>query len=827
MIRIYSIILLFLCLLANVTSLEAQQRPQRPGGGQGGQRPAITIKGQVVDSETNAGLEFATISIFSKRDDKIVSGGITDEAGNFSFESRPGPMYAVVEFIAYKAQKIETLEINRESRSANLGIVKLQSDAAVLEEVEVTAEKSSMQLSLDRKIFNVGKDLANRGGTALDILDNVPSVTVDIDGGVELRGSANVRMLIDGKPSGIIGVGGSNGLRTIPANLIERVEVITNPSAKYEAEGMSGIINIVLKKNQKSGFNGSIDLTAGFPLTAGIAANLNYRKDKFNFFLNYGLRYGENPGQGFRNQEFINSGDTLEISNQTREHLRSGLSNTVRFGADYYFTEKSVLTTSFQYKISEDNNFATLVYDDFRINLDSQILNTVRSDDEIEDEDKIEYALSYTKKFKERNHEFVADFRYQDNRETEFSNLVERYQTFQNQTDLDNLNQRSNNAEGERMYILQADYTKPFSKESKFEMGLRGSFRQITNDFIVEEFVSDDDIWVSLPEFTNDFIYDENIYAAYFIYGNKVNRISYQVGLRTEYTDVRTELVNTSEVNPRDYLNLFPSAHLGYELTEGNTVQISYSRRVRRPRFWDLNPFFTFSDQRNFFSGNPDLDPEFTDSYELGYMKIWEKGTLNSSLYYRIGKDIIQRQRTINQDGTTQTKPENLGSSEDYGLEINGNYRPNQKFQANANLNFFRSIIDGEDFGSADTYTWSARGSSRFSLPKEIDGQITLNYRAPRETVQGRRLAITSVDLGFSKEILKRKGTLTLSVKDLLNSRKRRGFTDIENFFAEEEFQWRSRQVILGLNYRINQKKQRGGGRGDRPGGGGGEGGEF
>jgi len=822
MIKAIIICVCVLCLSANALLLQGQVRP---GGTTGGEGPAITIQGRVIDTETSAPLEFATISIFSKRDDKIVGGGITDENGVFNFESKPDPLYAVVEFIAYQSKRLDAIEIDRESRSADLGTITLQTDVEVLAEVEVTAEKSSMQMSLDRRIFNVGKDLANRGGTALDILDNVPSVTVDIDGGIELRGSANVRMLIDGKPSGIIGVGESNGLRTIPANLIERVEVITNPSAKYEAEGMSGIINIVLKKNQKSGFNGSIDLTAGFPLTAGIAANLNFRKDKFNFFVNYGLMYRENPGSGFRNQDFLNDSDTLEISRQNREHLRSGLSNTVRFGADYYFTEKSVLTTSLQYKTSEEDNFVSITYDDFLLNEEFQILNTIRTDDEIEDEDKTEYALTYTKKFKERNHEFVADFRYQNNTETEVSQLLESYQVFQNQKDSMNLNQRSNNKEGERMYILQADYTKPFSKDSKLEMGMRGSIRQIRNDFLVEEFSTDDEIWVSLDGFSNNFIYDENIYAAYFIYGNKVNRFSYQIGLRSEYTDVRTELEFSNETNPRDYLNLFPSAHIGYELSEGNALQLSYSRRVRRPRFWDLNPFFTFSDQRNFFSGNPNLDPQFTDSYELGYMKIWEKGSLNSSIYYRGTNNIIQRQITVNPDGTTLRRPENIGSSDDFGLEVNGNYRPDQKFQANANLNLFRSIIDGGVFGRADTYTMTARASSRFSLPKEIDGQITINYRAPRETVQGKRFAITSVDLGFSKEILKRKGTMTLSVRDLFNSRRRRGITDIVGYYAEEEFQWRSRQIILSLNYRINQKKQRGG----RKKGGwqGGDGGEF
>ncbi len=778
-----------------------------------GPMPSIEISGKVIDQDNNEGLEFATISIYNKKDDTVVAGGITDEKGNFSFTSRPGRLYAIVEFIAYDSKKIEEIQINRATKSADLGIVELVANTQLLEEVEVTAEKSSMQLSLDKRVFNVGKDLANRGGSALDILDNVPSVTVDIDGNIELRGNGNVRLLIDGKPSGIIGIGSNNGLKTIPANMIERVEVITNPSAKYEAEGMSGIINIVLKKNQEKGFNGSFDLSLGHPSIYGLAANLNYRKNKFNFFVNYGIQYRKNPGSGFRYQEFQND-DFLSISDQRRAHERGGWGNTVRFGADYYFTEKDVLTTAFQYKFGKEENETFVYYDDYVDDFSNLTLKTVRNDDEVENEDKLEYSITYNKSFKERGHEFTADFRFQENSEIENSELFQTY-TF-NPNDLDDLNQRSNNDEGERMYIFQADYSKPFSKESKLEIGLRGSLRQIRNDFLVEEYIGQNDGWWTLPGFSNDFIYDENIFATYLIYGNKIDRFSYQIGLRGEYTDVRTELVNSAEINPRDYFNLFPSAHVGYELSEGNTIQLSYSKRVSRPRFWDLNPFFTFSDPRNFFSGNPDLDPEFTDSYELGFLKVWDKGSFNSSLYYRDSRNVIARvlastaKDSLGNTITTR-RPENLATAEDYGLEINGTYRFSKKMMVNTNFNFFRNITDGGEFGDVDTYTWTARVMSKFQLPKKIDAQISANYRAPRKTTQGKRLSILSVDLGFSKEVLQNNGTLTLNVRDLFNSRKRRGETILENLYVNEEFQWRSRTITLGFNYRINQKKKRGG----------------
>ncbi|MEM8526391.1 MAG: outer membrane beta-barrel family protein [Bacteroidota bacterium] len=806
------------------------QRPQggRPGGGE---RPMIEVIGTVMDSETNNPLGYATITLFSKRDSSVVAGTITDEEGKFKIETRPGRLFAKVEFISYENVTIEQIPFERGKRLIDLGTISLAPDATTLAEVEVRAEKSEMQMMLDKRVFNVGKDLANMGGSAVEILDNVPSVTVDVEGEVSLRGGA-VRILVDGKPSGLINENNPNGLRAIPANLIERIEVITNPSARYEAEGMTGIINIVLKKDKKKGLNGSFDLNAGYPENFGAAANLNFRRNKLNFFANYGVRYRRNPGIGLAEQERLRR-DTLFFTDIAREALRGGWSNNFRFGADYFFTDNDILTTSFLYSVGLENNLTELEYSDYVFSRNNRTAFTERTDDESENESNLEYSLTYKKNFKQKGHELTADFRFQDDSEVESSDFTEVFfDGAGNLLNVPNLLQRSNNDESSTRALIRVDYVYPFSENGRFEIGYQGSLRTIDNDYLVEEL--NDGQWKSLPGLSNDFNYDENIHGLYATFGNKVNKFSYQFGLRAEHSDVRTELEQTNEVNDRQYANLFPSAFFTYDLPKGNAVQLSYSRRIRRPRFWDLNPFFTFSDARNFFAGNPNLDPELTDSYELGHIKYWEKGTLSSSVYYRHTEDVIQRLFTADEQGNTVRRPENIATENSYGLEFTYSYNPVKWWRINGDFNFFRAITSGEFVNAegvtrqldADALTWFTRLTSRTTFGKNTDLQVRVNYRAPRVRPQGKTRAITSVDLGLSRDILKGNGTLTLSVRDLFNSRKYRYVIEEADFYSENLFQRRARQATLTFNYRLNQKKRRGG-RGNRGDYGGGGEGEF
>lgn len=808
MIKIYQLFLLIIISYSTIL-------------GQSNKSISAVITGKIYDIDANVPLEFATLSVYDQKNDALIGGTITEMDGTFSIEVKPGIYYLVAEFISYQKKTVNDIIVKQKGDIVNIGSVDLAMDGETLQEVVITERKSQVQLSLDKKVFNVGSDLTNKGGTAEDILDNVPSVTVDLDGNVSLRGSGGVRILIDGKPSTMVGPGNANGLRNISANMIERVEVITNPSARYEAEGMSGIINIVLKKDRKNGFNGSVDLTGGIPLTYGSAVNLNYRRNNFNFFSSFGLRQQNNPGRGNSFQQTtLNSGETTIFSTD-RSFARNGLSNNLNLGMDYFIDDNNILTSSFSFRRSIEKNDNLTIYNDFLGSRDNLLSITNRYNDEEENEYDTEYALTYERKLPGKDHTLIADFRFQDNSELNNSDFREEYLDELNiPTGANDFFQQSSNNEGERRINIKIDYTKPLANKGKFETGMQSSYRLIDNDYLVEELINDE--WIRLAGLSNDFNYNEYINAIYGMYGKEYTSWSYQIGLRGEHSRVITQLLQSDQApNDRSYLNLFPSAHLSYKLGESNAFQISYSRRLNRPRFWDLNPFFTFSDPRNQFSGNPDLDPEFTNAFELGHIAYFEKGSLTSSIYYRKTNNVINRITTVI-DGVNFTKPENLLSQDDYGFEFTGSLELVKWWNLNGNLNLFRSITDGGNLGddfNADTYSWFTRVNNRFKFSKTTEAQVRINYNAPRETAQGRSLSTGSVDLGFGKEFPDKNISITFNVRDLFNTRLRRFVNDFAltdeggivygQFYSEGEFQWRSRQAVVSLNYRINQDKNR------------------
>jgi len=764
---------LLLIILVFSFSAFAQRSGQRGPGQRGnGERPQLTLKGTIIDADSNTGLEFATISIFSKKDSSLLGGGLSGAEGVFEAKMKMGRAYAVVEFIGYDKTVVDPLPIDRDqirsgNRNVAIGIIKLSASAAALDEVTIRADKSQNNFSLDKRVFNVGKDLANRGGTAEDILDNVPSVTVDIDGTVNLRGSTGVRILINGQPSRIANQ--QDGLKNITADMIEKVEVITNPSARYEAEGIAGIINIVLVKQKNKGFNGSFNSSVSYPLGASLGANLNYRKNKINWFANYSVNYRSSPGFGELYQE-VYLADQTRITQQLRDMQRGGLSNTLRGGLEYFITEKQSLSGSIQYRVSEDSNNTTLTYLDFIAPADEPFSRTVREDVEGEDESGLQYNVDYNREFSSRDHKLSVRFQYESEGEVESSELTQ-VEFLMDGTEVDLL-QRSANDEGQGNYTFSVDYGQPLgSKDHKYELGYRTTVRSITNDFLVES--NEGDQWETLQGFSNNFIYDEDIHAVYGQYGNKFGKFGFQVGARAEYAIINTLLVNDGQANKRDSLNFFPSLFLNYEINEGNALQVSYSRRIRRPRFWDLNPFFSFSDPRNFFSGNPNLQPEYTDSYELNYLRYFENATISGGVFYRHINNKIFRIRTRIDEQNFITRPENLGSGDDFGLELNGSLTVKKWLRFNGNANFFRSMTDSgrnDPRLDVDTYVFTSRLTSRFNFWKS-DLQVRANYRGPRDTPQGSRKSITSIDLGWSKDLLPKKNlTMTLSVRDLFNS---------------------------------------------------------
>ena len=776
-----------------------------------GQTEKLKITGKVIDAQGNIPLGYASVRLFKSADSSFVTGAITDETGGFVVDIAVGNYYALSEFIGYKPQVTSGIRLAAGTASHDLGIIKLTASARNLQEVTVQAEKSTMELALDKKIFNVGKDLANAGGTAVDILTNVPSVAVDVEGNVSLRGSGNVRILIDGKPSGLVSLKGGSGLQQLQGSIIERVEIITNPSARYEAEGMGGIINIVLKKERKEGFNGSFDIITGYPTNYGAAANVNYRKKNLNFFVNYTMSFRNTPGRNDVYQETYRNDSTIIMQRDMESKLR-GMNNSARGGIDYYFNPKNILTGAYTWRTSKGKRFSTLKYSDYLFNTANPTGITIRTQDETETEPNSEYAITYRRTFDRKGREFTADVRYLDNWENSDQYYNENvFKPNGSPSGIPPLLERALNFETEKQLLFQVDYVHPFGKDGKLEAGLRSSSRDMTNDYSVTR-RNESGGWDELANLTNDFLYEEDIHAAYAIMGNKFGKFSYQVGLRGEWTGVTTELRTTKEINDRNYANLFPSAHVTYDLAKQNAIQLSFSRRVRRPQYNDLTPFATYSDNRNYWSGNPDLNPEFTNVFEGGHIRYLDKGSITSSIYYRHTTGKITSIRRVQDNGNSYTRPENLGTEDAYGAEFTGSLVPYKWWKLDGSVNFFRAITDGtdvdEDFQS-DTYSWFVRMMSRFTLWKSTDVQLRGNYEAPQQTPQGRRKALATLDLAATKDILKGNGTLTLSIIDVFNSRRFRSIMEGTNFYTRTNSQGRLRQINLTLNYRLHQAKKK------------------
>lgn len=777
-------------------------------GGMGDQRPTgPSIVGRIVDTDEQA-IPFATIAVYNAADSSLLDGVTSNENGFFFAQVKPGDYYITITFLSYQKQTIGNITVTNEPY--RVGKITLTANSQALDEVVIEGQRAEMELKLDKRVFNVGKDPNNLGLNASELLDNLPSVTVDVDGNVALRGSQNVRILINGKPSGIVGTT-TDALRQLQGSMIESIEVITNPSARYEAEGDVGIINIVLKKEKKQGFNGSVDLNAGYPENFGAGINMNWRKDWINFFTNYNITYRNSPGRGYSLQTF-NLPDSVFSYERIQDRSRGGLRNNIQLGSDIYLNDKNVITASVFYRVSDGLNESFLTYNDYGPN-GELLRNVERTDIEEEFSHDLEMAINYTKTFKQKDRKWTIDIQRNISDDTEESDLNE----FATDDPLyPEIVQQSYNEEDQRTWLFQTDYVHPFGENGQFEMGARSNIRLIENIFYVEQ-LQNGDGFQRLPGFDNEFIYNEAIHAGYVQAGNKFGKVSVQAGLRGEYTDLSTELVKTQETNPREYFNLFPSANLGYEFGQGNTLQFSYSRRINRPRFRSLLPFFGFSDSRNFFSGNPDLNPEFAHSFEMNYLKYMKKGSLFASVYYRYRTDVIDRITTVDSNGFTRIFPVNLATEDNFGIELTGSYRPFSWWSINGSVNFYRAITNGnyEDLELfRDTYTWTARGMSKWTIAKDYDLQATVFYRAPQETTQGRSLSLASLDLTLARDVFDGKGTLSFRVSDVFNSRKWRWQIDTPEYQFDSEFQWRVRQFMLNFNYRINQKKQRG--RGDR-----------
>ena len=820
-------LLLFIIMFFSL-DLSSQERSQwsRGYGSQNIQFPPMILKGKLKDLESGDVLSYATVSI-NTVDSILVSGGISDDNGKFKIEIDSKKMMekiraerdisskglgmllvAEVTYIGYKT-KIINLPFSRDNREIDLGDIELESDATALSEVTVRAEKSSLELKLDKRVFNVGKDLSNKGGTAEEILENIPSIDLDIEGNISLRGSQSVRILIDGKPASMMGFDGPNAFKQLQGSEIDKVEIITNPSSRYSAEGSSGILNIILKKERLKGLNGSINLNTGYPTQNGISTNFNYRKSKFSVFASVSLNQRETKGGGFSDSDYFLS-DTTYSSYIDRNNLNNSLSFGGRAGISFFPNKNNIFTFSFGSRYSDRNSEENNSYIDYDI-LDNEIARNNRIETSDDLSNNISYSFSYTKNFKKRGHNLKLDYSWSDNDSENSSNYNEPRQE-----------QRSFQEGSRYDQNIRLDYTYPFNKDNgRIELGYKRDYDEMASDYYAEQLF--DNNWINIPP-SNNYDYYQDVNAFYLQAGNKSGKLSYQLGIRFEDTDFYANLESDSQETSLKYSNWFPSAFITYEISKNTSFQLSYSKRLRRPRFWDLNPFWGLSDGRFNFEGNPFLEPELTDSYELGFLKEFNSGNIYIGSYYRHTEDEIERIFDVNDEGYSVFKPVNLGYTNAYGIELNGSVEFSKNFRTTGSFNFFNSETEGEyknqNFYSKD-YSWRTRISNNIKMfDNNLEGQVTFDYRGPSDSPQGKNLSSYGIDLSLSKDIFKnKKGTISFTVRDLMKTRIRRyerGGKPQDNYFTIGEYAWRRTQEFrLSLQYRINQNKRRSAGRGN------------
>ena len=766
----------------------------------------ITVTGTVLDSEDNIPLEYATISFFSIKENKVITGGITNEKGVFTIEVPVDTYNVSVEYLSYKTKKYDNKTLTKD---INLGTVSLELNLEALDAVEVIAEKTTVEIKLDKKIYNVGSDLTVRGGTVSDVLDNVPSVSVDVEGNVALRGNENVTILINGKPSGLVGLNSTDALRQLPAESIERVEVITSPSARYDSEGTAGILNIILRRSKLQGLNGAVTLNAGDPTQIGASGNINYRTGDFNFFNTTGYQYRESPGNATTETEYFNGDDPNTFFKESRIFDRKSKALSTNLGMEWYINETTSVIASFVYRASDQNNDNSNTIQEFDSN-NSIINESLRLDPEEETDATRQYAINYDKQFGgDSQHRLTVDFQYEDNGEEEKSliaqdgDAAERVRTIERQDEV----------------LLQLDYTKPIGEKSNFEFGYRGDFEETDTDYTLE--FNEDGMFILDENVSNNLIFRQYVNALYSQFGSKIkDKFSYLLGLRMEQSRITINQITSNDFDRKNYTGLFPTVNLGYEITEKQSLTLGYNRRIRRPRSRFINPFPSRSSATNIFQGNPDLDPSYSNAIDLGYLNRFGKMTLNSSVYYQRATDVftfvsLDTGETTIVGGTEvpiiQRTPINLATNDRYGFEFTLTYRPSKKWNLNANLNLFKSVtegfFEGTDFG-AENFSWFARINNKYTLPGDIDWQTRIFYRGPREDAQNKNKGIFTTDLAFSKDLIKNRASLAVNISDVFNSRKRQSTATTDTFINESEFQWRQRSFNLTFTYRFNQQKR-------------------
>lgn len=758
------------------------------------QKSEVVFRGVVKDKSSEAPIPYATVVLKSLSTGLTLEGTTTNDEGRFQLISDSLSTSLHIMFIGYQEQVFKSFLV--EEGMVRLGQVFLQPATEMLEAAEVEGEKSVLEFKLDKRVFNVGKDISSSGSSALEVLNNVPSVNVDIEGGVTLRGNSGVQILINGKPS-VLTDEGSNALGSISADQIESVEVITNPGSNYQAEGTGGIINIVMKKDVKKGTNGSISVNTGTPANHSVGISLNQRTEKFNFFTQLGAGYRSLPR--FNESVNLNRADGTEIRSEGTE-FRNEMFYNATLGADYYLNDLNVITLSGSFAFEQENQPSET---DFSTFTDGVLQESWRREEETEASNpKYQYDLQYKREFKDSEDHTLL-----------FSTLGRFFgkdlSSVFTETDVlgedDRPKQLTETNFYQRDYTFKLDYAKPFGKLLSAETGALYEYNDVGNEFAVFN-ESEDGIFVPDLDFTNTFQFDQKVLGVYATLAYELEKWGVKAGLRSETTDLVTLLETTGEENNQNYTNFFPSFHTSYKFSKLFSMQVGYSRRIYRPRLWDLNPFFNIRNNFNIRQGNPELQPEFADSYEITAIAVFEKVSINTSIYHLYTTNVSER---VSQfvDNVNITMPMNIGSNRKTGFELNGKYTPMKKLVFNGDLNIGvfsrKGEFENQDFSFRGDQ-WSSRITAKWKMKKQIDLEVSGDYNSRVKNVQGVRSGFASMNIGLRKKFWKGKLIVNLSARDVFASRIRENVIDQSDFYLYS-YSRRGRFITFSASYSIGK----------------------
>lgn len=780
------------------------------------------VNGMVIDSTSQQPVEYAAVSILSARDSSIAGGMVTDDKGVFSIPvNRPGKYFARIKYIGYTEKTVKDILLKPGAAAVNIGKIFLLPPSNNLGEVEIVHQTEVMEANLDKRVINVEKDLTSTGGTALDVMKNVPSVQVDVDNNVSLRGNSNVRVLIDGRLSTL---DPATMLQQIPASMVKQIEVITNPSARYDPDGVSGIINIITKKERKPGYNGIFSAGAGtgsnkpgggmenFTINKyNFSTSMNYQAGKFNFFGSYDWRDGVRWNKGLTYTEMPRN-DSLIILDQQNGRLRGNQNQNGKLGFDVNFNEKNILTVGGNFR--REKGDASEVFDYKSYLPDGAfIYHYDRATEQRSKETNYEAFSTFKHSFKGTGHQLVFDGFYSVNDEDRTNSVSENYYTINGESlAADSIHDDITEKRTRQLITAQLDYVNPTEKYGRFETGLKYVGRRNMQDISTMTNAGLSYFYQDINR-TNRFDYNEDLLSAYFIYGNNIKKFQYQGGLRFEQAFTESYQVTLDQRYKRNFYNFFPSAHVKYTFKNETEIGLSYSRRINRPSNWQLNPYPDYSDRLNLRVGNPYIRPEYVSSVDLSLGKFTRQLSYTASLFYRHTTNNFFRVRTLDPfTGISTVTQDNVGQSHSTGVELTYNQPWAKWVRVNANLSGFYYLLEADQVYNTpqtDNFSWTGRVTFNLVLSKTFDAQVSTNYRGPMVAPQGVMNPQGNVDLGFKLELWNKKASLSFRISDIFNTQRFKiDITDI-TYYSRVNHKWESRTANLTFTYRINQGSER------------------